>query len=153
MDANGPGGSCAFCEIASGRGEAFIVYEDEAFLAFLDRRPVNPGHTLVAPKRHYATILEMPPSEVGELFERVALIAPAVHRATGADGLNVLQTNGRAAWQSVFHVHVHIIPRHLGDSLRVNWPHRSASIGEFEGMRDRIRAELEGGSRAKGPAL
>lgn len=144
MGAGEAEGSCAFCEIASGRAEAYIVYEDEGFLAFLDRRPVNPGHTLVVPRRHYATILEMPPSEVGELFKRVALIAPAIYRAMGADGLNILQTNGRAAWQSVFHVHAHIIPRRFGDSLRVNWPHRASSPGEFEEVRKRIRAELGG---------
>ncbi|MEM3022299.1 MAG: HIT family protein, partial [Candidatus Bathyarchaeia archaeon] len=98
------------------------------------------------------TILDMPPEEVGELFERVAAIAPAVHRAIGADGLNILQTNGRAAWQSVFHVHVHIIPRRFGDSIRLNWPHWSASPSEFEEVRNRIRSELEGDSRARGRA-
>jgi len=144
-------GPCVFCLIASGVAEAYIVYEDDAFLAFLDKWPVNPGHTLVIPKKHYATIFEMPPPEVGELFERVALIAPAVRRATGADGLNILQTNGRAAWQSVFHVHVHIIPRHVGDSLRLNWPHRSASPSEFEDMRNRIRGELAPRGRGSAP--
>ncbi|MEM2882664.1 MAG: HIT family protein [Candidatus Bathyarchaeia archaeon] len=152
MGEDGREGACVFCEIASGRAEAYIVYEDEGFLAFLDKRPVNPGHTLVVPRKHYATILDMPPEEVGELFERVAAIAPAVHRAIGADGLNILQTNGRAAWQSVFHVHVHIIPRRFGDSIRLNWPHWSASPSEFEEVRNRIRSELEGDSRARGRA-
>lgn len=152
MGEDGREGSCAFCEIANGRAEAYIVYEDHGFLAFLDKRPVNPGHTLVVPKKHYATILEMPPKEVGELFERVAAIAPAVHRAVGADGLNILQTNGRAAWQSVFHVHVHIIPRRFGDSIRLHWPHRIPSPGEFEDVRNKIRAELGGARGPRGPA-
>lgn len=101
------------------------VYEDTATLGFLDYLPLNPGHTLVIPKKHYETMREMPPSEVGELFVSVAKVMRGVFKATKADGINIGQSNGAAASQDVFHMHVHIIPRHAGDSPRgLTFPER-----------------------------
>jgi histidine triad (HIT) family protein len=103
---------CVFCKIVEKKEEASIVYEDLHTLAFLDIHPLNPGHTLVIPKKHYTNMLEMPASEAGRVFESVAKVMKGVEKASHADGISVGQSNGRAASQEVFHMHVHIIPRY-----------------------------------------
>lgn len=107
---------CIFCKIVQRKAPAEIVYEDKDTLGFLDIYPLNPGHTLVISKKHYATLDEMPPKEVGSLFESVAKVMRSVKEAVHADGINIGQSNGKAASQDVFHVHVHIIPRFSRDS-------------------------------------
>jgi len=104
---------CVFCSIIERRAPADIVYEDQHSIAFLDIYPLNPGHTLVISKKHYTTLDEMPPEEVGRLFSTVAKIMKGVKEAVAADGINIGQSNGKAASQDVFHVHVHIIPRYI----------------------------------------
>ena len=103
---------CIFCNIVSGKASAVKVFEDENSLAFLDIHPLNPGHTLVIPKKHYPSMVEMPTDEVGRIFTSVAKVMRGVRKAAKADGINIGQSNGRAASQEVFHMHVHIIPRH-----------------------------------------
>ncbi len=103
--------NCVFCDIVERDAPADIVYEDQHSIAFLDIYPLNPGHTLVISKKHYATLDEMPPDEVGLLFSTVAKVMRGVKEAVEADGINIGQSNGKAASQDVFHVHVHIIPR------------------------------------------
>jgi histidine triad (HIT) family protein len=107
---------CIFCKIVKGQEQSTIVYEDEHSLAFLDIHPLNLGHTLIIPKKHYPSMGEMPLDEVGQLFVSVAKVMKGVRRATKADGINIGQSNGRAASQEVFHMHVHIIPRFDNDS-------------------------------------
>jgi histidine triad (HIT) family protein len=107
---------CVFCDIIERDAPADIVYEDQHSIAFLDIYPLNPGHTLVVSKKHYATLDEMPPEEVGLLFSTVAKVMKGVKEAVAADGINIGQSNGTAASQDVFHVHVHIIPRFSQDS-------------------------------------
>jgi len=107
---------CIFCGIIGRREHSIIVYEDGHYLGFLDHFPLNPGHTLVVPKKHYESMREMPPSAVGELFVSVAKVMRGVFKASKADGINIGQSNGAAASQDVFHVHVHIIPRYNHDS-------------------------------------
>lgn len=102
---------CIFCNIIERHAPADIVYEDQHSIAFLDIYPLNPGHTLVVSKKHYAVLDEMPPEEVGLLFSTVAKVMKGVKVAVAADGINIGQSNGKAASQDVFHVHVHIIPR------------------------------------------
>jgi histidine triad (HIT) family protein len=107
---------CLFCKIARGEIPSQKVYEDSEFLAFLDINPRNPGHTLVIPKAHYETILEMPEKEAGNLFKTVKKIAEAVKRGMEADGISIGQSNGRAAGQVIPHVHFHVIPRFFSES-------------------------------------
>jgi histidine triad (HIT) family protein len=102
--------SCVFCQIIRKEAPASIVYEDEQVVAFLSNRPVNVGHTLVAPKKHYVNIYEIPEEEAAYLFRIVKRIAYAVKDATGVEGIRIVQNNGEAAGQVVFHLHVHIIP-------------------------------------------
>ena len=102
---------CLFCKIVAGEIPSQEVYSDGDFMAFLDINPRNPGHTLVIPKKHYQTIMEMPDNEVGELFKIVKKIAIAVKKGTNADGISIGQSNERAAGQVIPHVHFHVIPR------------------------------------------
>ncbi len=103
---------CIFCKIAEKDSDATVVYEDNHTLAFLDIHPLNPGHTLVIPKKHYANMLEMSPDEAGRVFASVAKVMRGVEKASKADGISIGQSNGKAASQEVFHMHVHIIPRY-----------------------------------------
>jgi histidine triad (HIT) family protein len=101
---------CVFCQITLKEAPASVVYEDEQVVAFLSNHPVNVGHTLVAPKKHYENIYEIPEEEAAYLFRIVKKIAHAVKTATGVEGIRILQNNGEAAGQVVFHLHVHVIP-------------------------------------------
>ena len=115
MSEEGQGGGCLFCKISSGEIPSKKITEDTDTFTFLDINPRNPGHTLVIPKKHYTTLLDMPENEVGRLFESVRTIAESVRKGTKADGLSIVQSNGKAAGQVVTHVHVHIIPRYLSE--------------------------------------
>lgn len=106
---------CLFCQIARGERPAHTVYEGEGVVAFLDIYPCTPGHTLVIPREHSATLNEMLPEDAGRLLQAAALVATKVQGAMGAAGFNLGVNNGKAAGQEVFHVHVHIIPRYAGD--------------------------------------
>ncbi|MDH5376057.1 MAG: HIT family protein [Candidatus Bathyarchaeota archaeon] len=105
---------CTFCEILKNEKTASYVYEDNRTIAILDIRPINEGHTLVIPKKHYENLYEIPDEEVAYLFKIVKKVASAVKKVTNADGKSIFQNNGRAAGQVIFHVHVHIIPRYEG---------------------------------------
>jgi histidine triad (HIT) family protein len=95
-----------------GKREGHIVYEDEKHIAFLDKYPIDDGHTLVIPKKHYERITDMDSNDVGELFSLIPKIAKAVLLGAGADAFSLAQNNGKAAKQIIPHVHVHIIPRY-----------------------------------------
>ena len=101
---------CIFCQIIRKEAPASIVYEDEQVVAFLSNRPVNVGHTLVVPKKHYENIYDIPEEEVGYLFKIVKRIACAVNDAISVEGIRIMQNNGEAAGQVVFHLHVHVLP-------------------------------------------
>src|SRR5947208_16086189 len=102
---------CVFCKIAEKEADATVVYEDPHTLAFLDIHPVNPGHTLVIPKKHYSNMLEMPSEEVGRVSASVSKDMKRVQKASAIDGISIGQSNGRAASAAIFHMHVHIVPR------------------------------------------
>ena len=104
--------SCIFCDILDGKREGHIVYEDAYHLAFLDKYPIDDGHTLVIPKKHYERITDMEYDDVGKLFSLVPKVAKAVVLGAGADAFSLAQNNGKAAKQIIPHVHVHIIPRY-----------------------------------------
>ena len=110
-------GSCIFCKIVQNQIPASVVYEDERVLAFLDIKPLNEGHTLVIPKAHYENIFDIPSSLIKYVHGVTKQIAFAVKKTTNADGISIIQQNGKAAGQDVFHLHVHIIPRYEGQKL------------------------------------
>jgi histidine triad (HIT) family protein len=132
---------CAFCAIVGG-AESHLVLEDERCLAFLDHRPVFPGHCLLVPKDHFETLADLPPAEVAPLFLRARDLAAAVEEGMGADGTFVA-INNRVS-QSVPHVHVHVVPRRKKDGLRgFFWPRlRYGSPEEMRDAQARIRTAL-----------
>lgn len=113
---------CVFCKIINGELPSAKVYEDEHVFAFLDLSQVTKGHTLVIPKEHVPNVYELPEEVAANLFKAVPKIANAVKKAYEPIGLNVLNNNGEAAGQSVFHIHLHIIPRYgKGDGFGAVW--------------------------------
>jgi histidine triad (HIT) family protein len=101
---------CIFCKIIKKEAPASRVYEDEQVVAFMSNRPVNEGHALVVPKKHYENIYDIPEDEIAYLFRIVKRVAHAVRDAMAAEGIRVVQNNGCAAGQVIFHFHVHVIP-------------------------------------------
>tara|TARA_Y100000310_G_scaffold339531_1_gene432483 strand:+ start:3146 stop:3556 length:411 start_codon:yes stop_codon:yes gene_type:complete len=110
---------CVFCKIGKGEITPKKIYEDQNIIAFLDIFPAAKGHSLVIPKKHYATLLDIPEMELKELIQIVQKVGAAVMKATQADGFNVLQNNKEAAGQAVPHLHFHIIPRFKDDGLKL----------------------------------
>ena len=104
--------TCIFCDILTGKRDGHIVYEDNKHIAFLDKYPIDDGHTLVIPKKHFERITDMDSNDVGEIFSIVPKIAKAVLSGAGADAFSLAQNNGKAAKQIIPHVHIHIIPRY-----------------------------------------
>lgn len=133
---------CIFCRIVKGEIPSAKVYEDEQCYAFLDIEPLSWGHTLIVPKKHYERITEMPPAEVAALMSVVPKLAAAVIKAADAEGLNVLQNNGRVSGQAVPHLHVHLIPRHTGDGLGYRWNAKQYGEGEMETFHKKILGAL-----------
>lgn len=111
---------CVFCKIVAGNIPAKKIYEDGTTIGFLDIYPASKGHSLVIPKKHYATLLDVPEAQLGEIIRVVQKVGAAAMKATHADGLNVLQNNREAAGQVIHHIHFHIIPRFRGDGLRLS---------------------------------
>ncbi|MFB5609757.1 MAG: HIT family protein [Nitrosarchaeum sp.] len=120
--------SCIFCDIMSGARTGHILYEDTSHVAFLDKYPIDLGHSLVVPKKHHEKITDMDSNMVGELFSIIPKIANAILTATGADAFSLGQNNGKAAKQIIPHVHVHIIPRY--NHKGTIWTKRSISNDE-----------------------
>ena len=133
---------CIFCEIVAGNIPAAKVYEDEHVFAFMDIAPANPGHTLVIPKQHYRNIFDMPP-EVGSQIMKAAIpIANAIKTTLNPDGLNLFQANEAAGFQTVFHFHLHVIPRWEDDSIRSPWRPRNGNPEEIDDIAAKIREAL-----------
>ena len=135
---------CLFCRIAAGEVEAAIVLEDQATLAFLDHRPLFPGHCLLIPKAHCETIMDLPEELTAPLFNNARLLAGVVEEAMGSDG-SFIAINNRVS-QSVPHLHIHVVPRRKKDGLRgFFWPRQKyQSAAEMDSVRDRLRAAIGG---------
>jgi histidine triad (HIT) family protein len=132
---------CIFCAIASHREPASILYEDELSLAFLDVFPIARGHSLVIPKQHYSDLYDLTQDAGKADFNAVARTAKALRAELAPDGMNVLQSNGRAAGQTIFHFHFHIVPRWSGDKLFLP-PHAKALAPRSE--LDELAAAVSG---------
>jgi len=130
---------CAFCEIPRRERDSSLVFEDEVSAAFLDRRPLFPGHSIVIPKQHFETLADLPSDLVGPLFASVQLLSRAVVAAMKAEG-SFVAINNRIS-QSVPHLHVHVVPRRKGDGLKgFFWPRQSyRNEEERESVREAIR--------------
>lgn len=132
---------CVFCKIANRQVPSALVYEDEKYVAFLDRAPFSIGHTLVCPKKHGETVYDMAESEIGGLFALATKLSKSIVSATSADGFRFVQNNGEAANQVVPHVHVHVIPVKM--SQKGKYMDRSyPTIEELQDTAKRIRSSL-----------
>lgn len=138
-DENSP---CQFCRIIAGEVPANIVFEDAISVAFLDYRPLFPGHCLLVTRQHFATLLDLPKQLIGPLFANAQLLAAAVQHAMEADGSFVAMNN--VISQSVPHFHIHIVPRKRGDGLRgFFWPRHKMSEDELRAVQQKVSAALK----------
>jgi len=130
--------NCLFCDILSGKRDGYFIYEDNLHVSFLDKYPIDTGHSLVVPREHHEKITDMASSDVGQMFSIVPKIAKAILDATGADAFSIGQNNGRAAKQIIPHVHIHIIPRY--NNKGTIWTKRSiADDAELSKLAEKIK--------------
>jgi len=131
--------NCIFCKILAGQIPSVQVYEDAQSVAFLDINPIAPGHTLLVPREHYPDLVSTPHEALSALMAAAPKVAKAVLAATGGEGFNFFQFNGRCSGQEVFHLHFHIIPRRPGDAVSFGWRRGKYRDGEMAALGARIR--------------
>lgn len=134
--------SCLFCKIITGEVPSAKIYEDTSVVSFLDINPVNIGHTLVVPKKHFATLHDIPDETLTPLMQTVRRLADAIKAAVNADGINIEMNNGEAAGQIIHHAHIHIVPRYKGDGF-THWKGaRGYADGEIQKVLGKIKSEI-----------
>ena len=133
---------CIFCRLVAGQIPSTRVYEDEHTLGFMDIGHVNPGHVLVAVKKHAANVFELEETQAEAVARTTVRLAKALKKAFEPEGLSVYQANGKAAGQTVFHYHAHLLPRHAGDGMELVWPVKNPPREKLEEYAAKIRAEL-----------
>ena len=146
-----PPGQCIFCRLVAGEIPAAKVYEDTLTIAFMDIGQVNPGHVLVATRRHAATLLDITPEEAAAVMQTAQRVAQAVRRAFDPPGITLLQANGREGDQTVFHFHMHVVPRHAQDGIALTWPRKEPGPTVLQAYADRLRTALQGDDSAPSP--
>lgn len=136
---------CIFCKIAAKEIPSTVVYEDEEVLAFMDIGPIIKGHALVIPKKHCDPVTETPDETLAALHLTAKKVAQAQMNGLGADGVNIMQNNGKAAGQEVFHIHIHVIPRYSDDGHHWNWnAGKYDDFSEMEKLAEKLRGYLTG---------
>lgn len=115
--------NCIFCKIIAGEIPSRTVYEDEGYKAIMDVSPASKGHVIVLPKNHASNVFEISEEELSGAMIVAKKVAAMLKEKFGCDGVNILQNNGEAAGQTVFHLHVHVIPRYKGDTVNITWQH------------------------------
>lgn len=133
---------CIFCKIAAGEIPSVCIYEDDDFKAILDISPAVKGHVIIIPKKHTGDIFELSKDEASKVFVIASDIGKALKEELKCDGLNVLQNNGEAAGQTVFHFHMHLIPRFKNDNVKIAWPSTEYKEGEMEQLAGAIRNRI-----------
>lgn len=135
--------NCIFCKIANGDIPSSTIYEDELFRVILDLSPATKGHALILPKQHMADIFEMDETTAEKIFVLASRIAKAMKIALNCDGLNIVQNNGEVAGQTVFHFHMHIIPRYHDDGQNITWIPGTSEAEEREAIAQQIKSLLK----------
>ncbi len=133
---------CIFCRIAAGKAPAYVVHQDDRTMAFMDINPAARGHTLVIAKNHAQNIFEIPADDLTAVIKTAQKVARAVNAVLVPQGMNLLQSNGPGAAQSVPHFHIHVLPRSLYDDLPLNWRLSPGDRRDIETLAGEIRAEL-----------
>ncbi len=131
---------CLFCKIIAGELPSTPVYEDEDYKVILDVNPAARGHVIIIPKKHAANIFELEDEEAAKVFPIAKKIAAALRKTYHCDGINILQNNGEAAGQTVFHLHVHVVPRYYGDDVNIMW--EPGNTPDLEEVAQEIRKNL-----------
>ena len=126
--------NCIFCKIANGEIPSKTLYEDDKFRVILDLGPASKGHALILPKEHYANLYELPDEMAGEVMK----LAAQMTQRLGCEGFNLVQNNGELAGQTVFHFHMHLIPRYRDDGQKIGWKPQEATQEELETIRAQI---------------
>lgn len=134
--------NCIFCKIAGGQIPSTTLYEDEQFRVILDLGPASKGHALILPKEHYADVCALDGEIAAKVLPLAARIGEAMKKSLGCAGFNLVQNNGKAAGQTVFHFHMHVIPRYEDGPDMVSWVPQSASPEELQAVADMIRSNL-----------
>jgi histidine triad (HIT) family protein len=134
---------CIFCKIIRGEIPSFKLYEDDLTYAFMDINPLNDGHALVIPKYHAENIYATPDEWFGPTMSTVRRIASAVNKVVRPEGINLLQANGPGAKQSVFHLHMHVIPRYADDGAGMNWEMKHGDMEAIGELAEQIVAAIE----------
>lgn len=137
-----PPGQCIFCRLVAGEIPSARVYEDALTIAFMDLGQVNPGHVLVATKRHAATLLDITPEEAAAVMQTAQRVANAIQATFDPPGITLLQANGREGDQTVFHFHIHVVPRHGNDGITLSWPRKDPDPGTLQDYADRLAAAI-----------
>jgi histidine triad (HIT) family protein len=135
--------NCIFCKIVAGELPATIVYRDDATVAFMDINPATDGHCLIVTREHAVTIFDLSEGAAASVMKAALRIAPALKEALKPDGLNLFQSNGKAAFQTVDHFHLHLIPRWGGDGIRLPWIPRPGDSSKIGGNATKIISALE----------
>lgn len=134
---------CVFCKIINNEIPAYKIYEDEQFLALLDISQSTYGHTLVIPKQHVTNLAELDLDTVGPLFTLTANLAKKITKAVGTTDFNIINNNGPLAGQTVFHTHIHIIPRYENDNLQIKFSSKNLSADEFIELQNKIKSTIK----------
>jgi histidine triad (HIT) family protein len=134
--------TCVFCKIVARQIPANVVYEDEHTIAFMDIGAVNPGHMLVACKPHVENVFGLDDALAAAVMRTTARVARALKGAFAPEGVNLFQANGAAAEQTVFHFHVHVLPRRTGDGMKLVWPVQNPPREELQRNAELLRAAL-----------
>lgn len=134
---------CVFCKIIKGDIPSFKVFEDEQTFAFMDINPANTGHALVIPKFHTPNLYDIPAEWLSATVTSAQKVARAIDAVVKPDGMNLLQANGEGAAQSVFHFHLHVMPRFNGDELKLNWGLKPGDMEAIGALAEKIRAMLD----------
>ena len=140
-----PPGQCIFCRLVAGEIPSAKVCEDELTVAFMDIGQVNPGHVLVATKRHAVTLLDITPEEAAAVLQTAQRVARAVQAAFDPPGMTLFQANGPVGGQTVFHFHLHVLPRHADDGMALAWPRKEPGPAVLQAYAARLRAALQDG--------
>jgi histidine triad (HIT) family protein len=130
---------CIFCKIVAREIPALIIEEDDDALAFMDIAPATRGHALVIPKKHASNLWEIEPDQLAAVAKAAQRVALRIRDRLAPDGLNLVNSNGPAAWQTVFHFHVHVIPRYVGDPLRLPWTPAPGDMEEIAAVAAELR--------------
>ena len=130
--------NCIFCKIANGEIPAKTLYEDDAFRVILDLGPATKGHALILPKEHFANLYELPDETAAAAMKLAKKMATRMTEKLGCDGFNLVQNNGEIAGQTVFHFHMHLIPRYIEDGQKIGWESGQPSAEELEAVWKKI---------------